>query len=222
MATRTFAHLYDRYEDARHTVEALEAAGVPHSDISIVSNNADNSHATTAPASGTGTLGTGTLGTGTGVADPTTDETRAGTGASTGTLVGGGLGLLTGLGLLAIPGVGPVVAAGWLIATLTGAGIGAAGGGLLGSLVHAGVPEEHAHAYSEGVRRGGTLVTVRGDDSQASTIEAVLNGRTASAVDMTTRRADYQTDGWEKFDDTAPHYTTDQIEAERLRRARVS
>ncbi len=211
MAIRTFAHLYDRYDDARQTVEALEAAGVPHSDISIVSNNADNSHGLTTAS-----------GTGTGAANPATDETRAGTGASTGTLVGGGLGLLTGLGLLAIPGVGPVVAAGWLIATITGAGIGAAGGGLLGSLIHAGVPEEHAHAYSEGVRRGGTLVSVRADESQASTIESVLNGRSSAAVDLTTRRAAYQTDGWEKFDDTAPHYTPEQIEAERLRRTRVS
>ena len=204
MATRTFTHLYDNYADARQTVEALETAGISHDDISIVSNNADSSHTTTRTAG-----------------DPTVDDSRAGTGASTGTLVGGGVGLLTGLGLLAIPGVGPVVAAGWLVATLTGAGIGAAGGGLLGSLVHAGVPEEHANAYAEGVRRGGTLVTVRGDDTQASRIEAVLNGRTANAVDMTARRADYQTDGWEKFEETAPHYTADQVTAERARRVQV-
>ena len=202
MAVRTFTHLYDNYEDARQTVVALEAAGIQHSDISIVSNNADNRHAA--------------LGAGSG--DTMPDDTRTGTGATTGTLVGGGVGLLTGLGLLAIPGVGPVVAAGWLIATLTGAGIGAAGGGLLGSLVHAGVPEEHAHAYAEGVRRGGTLVTVRGEESQTATIEGVLDGRMASSVNMTVRRADYQTDGWEKFEDTAPHYTADQVAAERTRR----
>ncbi len=216
MALRTFAHLYDNYDAARQTVEALEAAGVPHSDISIVSNNADNR----AGATGTGTVaGTGT---GTGTGNTSVDETRAGTGASTGTIVGGGLGLLTGLGLLAIPGIGPVVAAGWLITTLAGAGIGAAGGGLLGSLVHAGVPEEHAHTYTEGVRRGGTLVTVRAEEGQASTIETVLNGRTATAVDVTTRRADYETGGWKKFEETEPHYTPEQVEAERLRRARVS
>lgn len=213
MAVRTFTHLYDQYSDAKQTVEALEAAGVPHSDISIVSNNADNTHATSAVASTTDGVAS---------SDTPVEDTRAGTGASTGTLVGGGLGLLTGLGLLAIPGVGPVVAAGWLVATLTGAGLGAAGGGLLGSLVHAGVPEEHAHAYAEGVRRGGTLVTVRADESQASTIESVLNGRTASAVDMTTRRADYQTSGWAKFEETAPHLTPEEVAAERARRVRVS
>ncbi len=198
MAMRTFTHLYDDYNDARQTVEALEAAGIPHTDISIVSNNAGQS-ATTGATTGT------------------VDETRAGTGASTGTLIGGGVGLLTGLGLLAIPGVGPVVAAGWLIATVTGAGIGAAGGGLLGSLVHAGIPEDQAHTYTEGVRRGGSLVTVRGDESQAGRIQAVLDGRTASAVDINARRTAYQTDGWERFEETAPHYTADQVAAERTR-----
>lgn len=208
MAIRTFTHLYDNYDDARQTVEALEAAGIPHSDISIVGNNADNSHA----ASAVGTSNTAPA------ALDATDETRAGTGATSGTLVGGGLGLLTGLGLLAIPGVGPVVAAGWLIATVTGAGVGAAGGGLLGSLVHAGVPEEHAHTYSEGVRRGGTLVSVRGDESQAASIESVLSGRMPAAVDVAARRTDYQTSGWEKFEQTAPHYSADQVAAERARR----
>ncbi len=202
MAMRTFTHLYDDYNEARQTVEALEAAGIPHSDISIVSNNADSRHLTAGTTAG---------------AAAGAEETRAGAGASTGTLVGGGVGLLTGLGLLAIPGVGPVVAAGWLIATLTGAGIGAAGGGLLGSLVHAGVPEDQAHTYTEGVRRGGTLVTVRGDESQAGRIQSVLDGRTASAVDVNARRTAYQTDGWQRFEDTAPHYTADQVAAERSR-----
>ncbi len=203
MAMRTFTHLYDSYDDARHTVEALEAAGVPHADISIVSNNADSSHAIGATG------------------DATAPAAATGTGATTGTLVGGGVGLLTGLGLLAIPGVGPVVAAGWLVATLTGAGLGAASGGLLGSLVHAGVPEEQAHTYAEGVRRGGTLVTVRGDDSQATTIAAVLDGRTANAVDVAGRRTDYESSGWTRYEDTAAPYTADQVTAERSQRVRI-
>jgi hypothetical protein len=66
---------------------------------------------------------------------------------------------------MAIPGVGPVVAAGWLAATTLGAVTGAvacgAAGGLIGALTDSGVPEEHAHVYAEGVRRGGTLVTAR-------------------------------------------------------------
>ena len=107
---RMIAHSYDTYDHAVRAVNALEAAGVPHDDISLVSGDKDRSAATTTTGD-------------------TAENTAAatGTGASIGTLLGGGAGLLAGLGALAIPGVGPVVAAGWLIATLTGAGVGAAG-----------------------------------------------------------------------------------------------
>ena len=110
-------------------------------------------------------------------------------------MLGGGAGLLAGLGMLAIPGVGPVVAAGWLIATAVGAGIGAAGGGLLGSLVGAGVSETDAHVYAEGVRRGGTLVTVRADEGQRANVEAIL--ARYSGVDAATRGTEYRAGGWE-------------------------
>ena len=63
-------------------------------------------------------------------------------------------------------GLGPIVAAGWLVAALTGAGVGAAAGGLLGALTGSGLSEEESHVYAEGVRRGGNLVTVRTDDSR--------------------------------------------------------
>jgi hypothetical protein len=65
--------------------------------------------------------------------------------------VGGAVGLLAGLGLLAIPGIGPVVAAGWLVSTAAGAAAGGATGGLIGALTQAGVSEEDAHVYAEGV-----------------------------------------------------------------------
>ncbi len=121
-----------------------------------------------------------------------------------------GLGLLAGIGSLAIPGVGPVVAAGWLIATLTGAGVGAVvgggAGGLVGSLTHAGVPEDDAHVYAEGVRRGGSLVTVRVDEDRAAEAERILDSRTF--IDPVARRAEYQQTGWKQFDETAPAVTT--------------
>ena len=201
MAMQTYTRLYDNYDDAQHVVQALEADGIPHSDVSIVANNSDNRY----PATG----------------NATTEETSAsgagaGTGATVGTILGGGAGLLAGIGALAIPGVGPIVAAGWLVATLTGAGIGAAAGGLGGALVGAGVSEEDADTYSEGVRRGGTLVTVRADESNASRIDAVLDGRTP--VDIGKRRAEYQSEGWTKHDPDAPPYTAEQVEAERHKR----
>lgn len=164
---RMIAHSYDTYDHAVRVVNALEAAGVPHDDVSLMSGDKDRTVAT-------------------GVAGDTTADTAAatgtGTGATIGTVLGGGAGLLAGLGSLAIPGVGPVVAAGWLIATLTGAGVGAAAGGLLGSLTGAGVDEADAKGYADHVGRGGTLVTVRASDDMAMQVEHILEHGEARAA----------------------------------------
>ena len=177
---RTIAHVYSTYAEATRVVEALESAGIPHSDISIVSGDKSVSTGTT-----TGTS-TGTT-TGLTSGDPEQGaSTGAGTGATLGTVLGGGAGLLAGLGSLAIPGIGPIVAAGWLIATLTGAGVGAAAGGLLGSLTGAGLSEADAHTYSEGVSQGGTLVTVRVDDAQVSHVQQIINGGTTGYAASST------------------------------------
>jgi hypothetical protein len=206
MALQTLTRLYDDHDDAVHVVQALEQAGVPHADISLVANNADTRYDAN-----------GTTGTGVTSGDPAQGaSTGGGTGASLGTILGGGAGLLAGLGMLAIPGVGPIVAAGWLVATLTGAGIGAAAGGLFGSLTGAGVSEADAHTYAEGVRRGGNLVTVRTDETMAGTVDAVLDGRTP--VNPVARRAEYEQEGWKGFDPAAPAYTTEQVVTERKRR----
>jgi hypothetical protein len=239
MAVQTFTRLYDSHDDAVQVVQALEQAGVPHADVSLVANNADTRYGTDA---GTGTTSTGTTSTGTTSTGTTSTGTTStgttstgttstgltsgdpaqgastggGTGASVGTLLGGGAGLMAGLGALAIPGIGPIVAAGWLVATLAGAGIGAAAGGLLGSLAGAGVSEADAHTYAEGVRRGGNLVTVRADEGMAARVNAVLDGRTP--VDPTARRAEYEQAGWKGFDPAAPAYSSEQVVAERKRR----
>src|SRR5215204_6129664 len=163
---RTITAMFDRYQDALEAVRRLEATGVAQSDVSIVSN--DPAHRTQDDTTTTGAT--------TARADTDDDTgTGAGTGASLGSLLGGGAGLLAGLGMLAIPGLGPVVAAGWLASTLVGAGAGAASGGLLGSLVGAGVSEADAQVYEEGVRRGGTLVTVRADDAQVDRVVDILD-----------------------------------------------
>jgi hypothetical protein len=121
--------------------------------------------------------------------------------------------------MLAIPGVGPVVAAGWLAATAAGAAAGAvaggAAGGLIGSLTDAGVDEEKAHVYAEGVRRGSTLVSVRVDNDQADVARAIIDERTP--VDVDARRSMYRDDGWDKFDEDSPEFTDDEIERERER-----
>jgi len=193
--SRTITRLFDDYSDAKSAVNELERLGVPHSDLSIVANNTHGDH----DVSDVNAHG---------------DVSR---GVSTGAALGGVGGLLAGLGLLAIPGLGPIVAAGWLASTAAGAAIGGAGGAATGSIVgalkNAGHSEEDANVYSEGVRRGGTLVSARVSDELASEAESVLNQH--RGVDATTRGAAYRQSGWTAFDDQAPAYTRDEIERER-------
>jgi hypothetical protein len=196
--TQTVTALYDTYDAAVSAVNDLEALGIPPADISLVSNNVDHRYDKD---------------------HPTNAAADAGTGAGIGAAVGGVGGLLTGLGLLAIPGVGPVVAAGWLVATAVGAVggavVGGAAGGIVGSLTGAGVPEYDANFYAEGVRRGGTLVTARVDDAGARTAREILQRH--KWVDPAVRGATYREGGWASFDESAPPYTPEQVAAERRR-----
>jgi len=196
---RTITGLYVNYDDAKAAVKALEGAGVSSDDISIVTNKANG--------------GVDVEGQGNRAAE------GAGTGAGIGAVAGGAGGLLTGLGMLAIPGVGPVVAAGWLAATAAGAVAGAvaggAVGGIVGAMVESGVPEKDAHFYAEGIRRGGSVVTARVEDSRTASAETILNS--SPRVDIAARRASYAEKGWNRFDETADPYTAEQIAAERER-----
>ncbi len=195
---RTVTGLYDSYDDARSAVKALEDAGVPSNDISIVTNKAN---------------GVDVEGQGSHAAE------GAGTGAGVGAVAGGAGGLLTGLGMLAIPGVGPVVAAGWLAATAAGAVAGAvaggAVGGIVGAMVREGVSEEEANFYAEGIRRGGSVVTARVEESKVATAQTILSQ--SRPVDYQSRRASYVEQGWNRFDENAEPYSAEQIEAERSR-----
>src|SRR5437763_14481459 len=157
--TVTVSRLYDSYVDGQRAVTDLEAAGVPHSDISIVSNTSDNWYTTNKVDRD-----------GDGVDDR---AEGAGKGAGVGAGLGGAAGLLAGLGLLAIPGLGPVVAAGWLAATAVGAAAGAATGGVIGALTQSGVSKEDAPLYAEGVRRGGNLVSARRPDADRARFHAI-------------------------------------------------
>jgi hypothetical protein len=197
--TATISRLYDNYTAAQSAVQRLETAGVPQSEISIVANNSDGWFSS----------------------DKKVDRDRdgvddraegAGAGAGIGAGIGGTAGLLAGLGLLAIPGLGPVVAAGWLAATAVGAAAGAATGGVVGALTQAGVSEEDAHMYAEGVRRGGTLVSARVADADRARLDAVLN---QSAVNLRDRSAAWQKSGWKAFDPTSKPYGADEVRKER-------
>ena len=87
------------------------------------------------------------------------------TGAGTGALLGGGLGWLAGIGALAIPGLGPFIAAGPIMAALAGAGVGGAVGGLTGALIGMGIPEYEAKRYEGRVKDGGILLSVHSNSS---------------------------------------------------------
>jgi hypothetical protein len=202
----TISRLYDNYDAAARAVSELERAGIPHSDISIIANNADGWYDRDRTTSRT-----------TGKVDRDLDGVDdraegAAAGAGIGAAVGGVAGLLAGLGLLAIPGIGPVVAAGWLASTALVAAAGGAVGGLVGALTQAGVSEEDAHVYAEGVRRGGTLVTAKVPETDRQRYEAILD---RSAVDIRERARLYEEGGWNRFDPDAPPYSADQMRRER-------
>ena len=86
-------------------------------------------------------------------------------GVTTGGIIGGTLGLLAGIGALAIPGVGPLIAAGPIMGTLAGLGVGGTVGGIVGALVGLGIPEYEAKRYEGAVKDGGTLLSVHCDTS---------------------------------------------------------
>jgi uncharacterized membrane protein len=100
--------------------------------------------------------------------------------------------------MLAIPGIGPVVAAGVLATTIVTATGGAVAGGLVGALVDYGVDDEEAQVYSEGIRRGSSLVTVRTSEDRWQEADKIL--RDHRPVNTSTRRDEYVESGWQAED----------------------
>ena len=178
----TIHALFDSYAEARDAVNALEAHGIDPEEISVIASRSDPPEA-----------------------EPTATAEGAELGTDLGAIVGGTGGLLAGLGVLTIPGIGPVLAGGWLVSTIVGFVGGAAAGltvgGIVGALIDAGIPEGHAHVYAEGIKRGGTLVTARVKAGDVADAEAVLD--TARRIDIGARRADYARGGWQRFGDRA-------------------
>ena len=138
--------IYNDLSKAENAVDHLLSAGFSSSDVSVLVSDSETTRefahrkATKAP-----------------------EGTAAG--ATTGGILGGALGLLAGVGALAIPGIGPFIAAGPIMATLAGLGVGGALGGLVGALVGAGIPEYEAKRYEGRVKNGGVLLSVHCDTS---------------------------------------------------------
>jgi hypothetical protein len=142
--------IYQNVNQAEHTVDQLIAAGFGNDDISVLlpdnKSSRDFAHEknTKAPEGVTA-------------------------GVTTGGAIGGTLGLLAGVGLLAIPGLGPFIAAGPIMGALAGLGVGGAVGGLIGVLVGMGIPEYEAKRYEGRIKEGGVLLSVHCDTSEEIT-----------------------------------------------------
>lgn len=203
---KTVVGLFDTRQEAQDVVQELVNNGFARNDIGLLANNASGEFTNhTTSATNTDNLDAGAA---------------AGRDAVTGAAAGGTLGLLVGLGSLLIPGVGPVIAAGPLATVLgltaAGAGAGALAGGIVGALTHLGVPEEDANYYAEGVRRGGTLVTVKAEDASANKAYDILQRN--GAADLDEHSADWRKEGWTSFDTNAQPYTAQQVEDYRRNR----
>jgi len=138
--------IYSSLASADNATDALVRAGFPASDISALLP--DN-------------LGTKEIGT----QKATKAPEGAATGAGSGAVLGGALGLLAGIGAIAIPGVGPFIAAGPIMAALAGVGVGGAVGGVTGALIGLGIPEYEAKRYEGRIQKGGILLSVHCDTS---------------------------------------------------------
>ena len=206
--TTTISRLYDDYASAQAAVRNLEAEGVDSGDISVVASNAERWFKNYS-------------GDNVKHVDIRHDKDRDGvddrtegarTGAGIGGAAAGAAGLAAGLGLLAIPGIGPIVAAGWAASTLAGVVAGSVTGGIVGFLVESGVSKDDANVYAETIRRGGALVVARVSDDRASRYRAILD---RSGVNVANRANSYRQSGWTGFDPAATPYSADQVRRER-------
>ena len=160
--------IYSTRAGAEHAAEMLLSSGFSTSDISVLLPE---------------NLGSKEMGTEKSTKAP--EGTAAG--AGTGAVIGGTLGLLAGIGALAIPGIGPLIAAGPIVATLAGLGVGGTVGGLAGALIGLGIPEFEAKRYEGRLLRGGILLSVHCETSEEiKRAKSVLEATRAEDVSSTS------------------------------------
>ena len=159
--------IYKNVAQAERAVETLTSAGFSNNDISVLLADAQSSHDFAHQKNTKAPEGTAA-------------------GATTGGIIGGTLGLLAGIGTLAIPGIGPLIAAGPLVATLAGVGAGGAAGGIIGALVGMGIPEYEAKRYEGRVKDGGVLLSIHCNTSKEVTrAKDMLKGTGAEDISST-------------------------------------
>jgi len=204
---KTVVGLFDEREAAQNAVRELLAERFTNDQISVVSKKPDGKGVQVEYVEEDGR-------------EQIEDMAK---GAGTGAAIGAGAALLLSLTALSIPGIGPVLAAGPLAALIAGAGIGATAGGLVTGLTRLGLGDEEAHTYAEGLKRGGTLVTVDAGDHRADRAVAVM--KRSGAVEIDKRAAEWREGGWQGFAQTEtlrPHVTTEPDEDETRRVDRAS
>lgn len=168
--------IYSTELDASEALDRLRLGGFQNTDISVLysqnAGNKDLAHEKNTKA-----------------------PEGAATGAGSGAVVGGALGWLAGIGMLAIPGLGPFVAAGPLMALLSGLGVGGAVGGVAGALIGAGIPEYEAKRYEGRVHKGNVLISVHCDDAdRKKKAVKILEDSGAQDVSATAEaKADFDT-----------------------------
>jgi uncharacterized membrane protein len=181
----TLSRLYPDGVVARGVVDELKAAGLPEDDIGIIAPSRDKSfRMKNADLENAGDVVDRNRD---GADDRGRTVNRA---VGVGAALGGAAGLLAGLGAFVLPGIGAVVAAGWLASALAGAAAGGAAGGIVGALIQAGLSENDAAQYAEGVKRGGSLVTIRISGQDRDFYDNIL-----SAGDTRRIRGNYEPAG---------------------------
>jgi hypothetical protein len=174
MANTAVFGIYPTQESVENSVDALKLAGFRNTDISVLfpSNvgTKDFAHEKNTKA-----------------------PEGAAAGAGTGAVVGGTLGWLAGIGALAIPGLGPFIAAGPIMVALAGVGVGGTIGGLTGALIGMGIPEYEAKRYEGRIKGGGILLSVHSDDpTWTAKAEHILKNTGAQDISSTGEAsADY-------------------------------
>lgn len=159
--------IYKTASQAEMTVDRLVAAGFTHDDISVLLPDAKSSKDFAHEKSTKAPEGTAT-------------------GVTAGGAIGGTIGLLAGIGVLAIPGVGPFIAAGPIMAGLAGLGVGGAVGGLIGALVGMGIPEYEAKRYEGRIKEGGVLLSAHcGTSGQVTLAKDILKQTGAEDISST-------------------------------------
>ncbi|WP_226671199.1 general stress protein [Metabacillus litoralis] len=162
MKTTIIGGVFRNQDEAVRAIEALHDLGYEKNDISIFAKDRDDvksiQHETNNDVSETSSGRGKNAGKGFGI------------GAGTGGVLGGIAGLIAEIGLLAIPGIGVLAAAGPLATTLSGMAIGAGGGGLVGALTGAGIPEKHAQEYEDHLNKGHIVVLVEAEEEREDTV----------------------------------------------------